>query len=125
MSSRKKLIRTKFRGEFLNRFGGRENIFWFDLLNEESLVKIVNREFDGINTSYAERGIKTEISTKDIEAFVADQYDPIRDARGLPGVINKTVDSIIINTQLNNPDAKGTLTVVYDKDTKQLTTSMK
>lgn len=117
-------LNKAFRSEFLNRFGGRENIFWFDALNEDSLVKIVEREFKGINESYANKGIVTKISSEDIRAFVADQYDPVRGARGLPGVINKTVDSIIINAQLNNPDVKGTLNVVYDKSAKHLTTNM-
>ena len=118
-------LNKTFKSEFLNRFGGRENIIWFNSLKVESLIKIVKREFTGINDAYSSKGITTNISDNDIEAFVTDQYDPVRGARGLPGIINKTVDSIIINEQLNNPNISGTLNVVYDNNIKSLTASMK
>lgn len=118
-------LNKTFKSEFLNRFGGRENIIWFNSLGTDSLVKIVKREFAGINDAYSSKGIITNISDADIDAFVTDQYDPVRGARGLPGVINKTVDSIIINEQLNNPNISGTLNVVYNRETKSLTASMK
>lgn len=122
-------LNKTFRNEFLNRFSGRENIIWFDSLSSDSLVKIVKREFKSINESYASSGITTTVSDDDIVAFVSDQYDTsggrARGARGLPGMISKTVDAIIINARLNNPDVKGTLNVVYDRDKKTLTTNMK
>jgi ATP-dependent Clp protease ATP-binding subunit ClpB len=114
-----------FRAEFLNRFAGRENIFWFDALSEQSLIKIVEREFRTINQAYSDMGIKTEIAMDDIKQFVSDQYDKTRGARGLPGIISKTVDAIIINQRLIDPTIRGTLTVIYNREKQKLEARIK
>lgn len=77
----------QYRPEFLNRFGGRENIICFNRLELDSIVRIVTRELDDLASAYAERGVNVIVSDEDILKFCKERYDVRTGARGLPGIV--------------------------------------
>jgi ATP-dependent Clp protease ATP-binding subunit ClpB len=91
-----------YRSEFLNRFNGRENIVPFNRLGLDSIERIVRREFDGLNNTYAQEGIEVAIADEELKKFCAAKYDPAVGARGLPGTIQTTVEPIIVDMILEN-----------------------
>jgi ATP-dependent Clp protease ATP-binding subunit ClpB len=108
-----------FKGEFLNRFNGRQNIYCFKKLDIASMEKIVRREIDSIDARYGEEGIQVRASDAAIHDFCVDQYDPRFGARGLPGFIKANLEPIIVNTLLEDEDVHGTAEVNYNSDIKR------
>jgi ATP-dependent Clp protease ATP-binding subunit ClpB len=102
-----------YRSEFLNRFAGRQNIICFNTLDLDSIEKIVRREFDGIDRTYSQDGIRIVVSDADLEAFCKAHYDPAIGARGLPGFIQANVEPIIVNLILDSA-RRGSLALAYD-----------
>jgi ATP-dependent Clp protease ATP-binding subunit ClpB len=103
-----------YRSELLNRFAGRENIYCFDTLTIDAMVKIVWREIQSFDAAYAPQGIKVDITNDTIEMFCRDHYDPTIGARGLPGYIKANLEPEVVNLILSYPDIKGTLVITYD-----------
>ena len=106
-------IEKTYRSEFLNRFAGRQNIICFKKLDLPSIEKIVRREFDSIDRTYAPEGIKVTVSEADLKAFCKAQYDPAIGARGLPGFIQANIEPIIVNMILET-DRRGKLDLAYN-----------
>jgi len=104
-----------YRSEFLNRFAGRQNIVCFNKLDLASIEKIVRREFDNMNQTYGQDGVKIVVSDDDLKAFCAAHYDPAIGARGLPGFIQTTVEPIIVNMILDG-NKSDTVTLTYRQD---------
>ncbi len=102
-----------YRSEFLNRFAGRQNIICFNTLDLASIEKIVRREFDSIDRTYAHDGIRIVVPDADLKAFCKAHYDPAIGARGLPGFIQANIEPIIVNLILDST-RRGTLTLAYD-----------
>jgi ATP-dependent Clp protease ATP-binding subunit ClpB len=102
-----------YRSEFLNRFAGRQNIICFNTLDLASIEKIVRREFDSIDRTYAHDGIRIVVPDADLKAFCKAHYDPAIGARGLPGFIQANIEPIIVNLILDSA-RRGTLTLAYD-----------
>jgi ATP-dependent Clp protease ATP-binding subunit ClpB len=108
-----KEIEKTYRSEFLNRFAGRQNIICFNKLDLPSIEKIVRREFDGIDKTYSQEGIKVTVNEDDLKAFCKGHYDPAIGARGLPGFIQANIEPIIVNMILET-DKRGPLALAYN-----------
>ncbi|WP_162918378.1 AAA family ATPase [Taklimakanibacter deserti] len=106
-------VEKTYRSEFLNRFSGRQNIICFNKLDLPSIEKIVRREFDSIDRTYAQEGIKVEVAEADLKAFCKAHYDPAIGARGLPGFIQANIEPIIVNMILDS-DKRGKLELAYN-----------
>ncbi|MBL8708635.1 MAG: ATP-dependent Clp protease ATP-binding subunit, partial [Rhodospirillaceae bacterium] len=109
-------IGQTYRSEFLNRFAGRQNIICFNTLDLASIEKIVRREFDSIDRTYGQDGIKIVVPEADLKAFCKAHYDPAIGARGLPGYIQANIEPIIVNRILDGSTAT-TLTLAFDEAT--------
>ncbi|MGE4247739.1 MAG: hypothetical protein AB7F09_00005, partial [Parvibaculaceae bacterium] len=102
-----------YRSEFLNRYAGRQNIICFNKLDLPSIEKIVRREFDGIDRTYSQEGIRVTVTEEDLKAFCKAHYDPAIGARGLPGFIQANIEPIIVNIILES-DKRGPLDLAYN-----------
>ncbi|WP_374378507.1 AAA family ATPase [Dongia sp.] len=109
-------IASTYRSEFLNRFAGRQNIVCFNRLDLPSIQKIVRREFDSIDGTYAAEGLRIRIADADLKAFCAGHYDPAIGARGLPGYIQTNVEPILVNMILEGRG--GEIVFTYDPETR-------
>ena len=108
-------LESTYRGEFLNRFNGRQNIIWFNRLGLDSIRRIFVREITDLNARYAERNITVSISEADIDRFCEGTYDPKVGARGLPGHIRSSVQPVIVDYVLSG--GKGAaFTILYDAE---------
>ncbi len=105
------LLKT-YRSEFLNRFGGRENIICFNSLNLDSIQKIVRREVNMLNDNYSDN-VKTIFDQDSLIAFCNDNYDPAIGARGLPAKIKKSLETPIVDKLLSSQEYKGVMNVSY------------
>jgi ATP-dependent Clp protease ATP-binding subunit ClpB len=94
-------VKKTYRSEFLNRFAGRQNLVCFNRLDLPSIEKIVRREFDAIDRTYAQDGIRIQFGDADLKAFCQVHYDPAVGARGLPGFIQANVEPQIVNRILD------------------------
>jgi ATP-dependent Clp protease ATP-binding subunit ClpB len=106
-------VEKTYRSEFLNRFSGRQNIICFNKLDLPSIEKIVRREFDSIDRTYTQEGIKVAVPEADLKAFCKAHYDPAIGARGLPGFIQANIEPIIVNMILDS-DKRGKLELAYN-----------
>ena len=115
-------LKEKFRPEFLNRFGGRQDIVGFKALGLPVIEKIVEREFRNLNQQIAETGrdIHVEASPETIKAMCRTVYDPETGARGVPGFIKNTVKRALSDAMLTSQSASGLATVTYDEQTGQV-----
>lgn len=118
-------LNNRYRNEFLNRFAGRQNIVCFKRLDLPSIEKIVKREIVNIDSTYSEQGIRVNITEENLVKFCRDHYDPMIGARGLPGYIQTTLEPVIVNTIIENPDYQGTIDVGYDEETKKFVFELK
>ncbi len=109
-----------FRNEFLNRFGGKENIVGFKKLEISTLERIARRELARLNDGIKERGLAVSLSEDDISQICSDRYDPMNGARAIPGYFAKAVRSKVARFMLQHPEQKGTLTMHYDATTKDV-----
>jgi ATP-dependent Clp protease ATP-binding subunit ClpA len=111
-----------YRPEFLNRFGGRENIVCFKRLGIDSIVKIVKRELSGLKSAYRENNIEVVFSDECIRTFCEDHYDAKHGARGLQGYIVAHIEPLIVNMILEQGIENVRLNLVYNKTTKSFDT---
>lgn len=107
-----------YRGEFLNRFNGRENILCFNRLDLPTVEKIVGKKIRELDACYGEQGMHIDMKPEQIKAFCADRYDPARGARGPVGFIESNMEPTIARALLVNPDATGTMKVEYSRETR-------
>jgi len=83
----------EYRAEFLNRFGGRENIVAFKVLPIEVIEFITRCQLNKVNSDLIEAGVTLKIRMSDecISALCKHQYHPERGARGIDGVFRTNV----------------------------------
>ena len=82
-----------YRAEFLNRFGGRENIVCFKILPLYVIELITRGQLNKVNRDLANAGNTLEITMSDenITNLCTYQYKPERGARGIDGVFRTNV----------------------------------
>lgn len=88
-----KALSERYRGEFLNRFDGRENIVGFKALPPSVIEMITASQLSKINKRMEEQGqeLKVVMDKEDIERFCAHNYKPERGARGIDGLFRRHV----------------------------------
>ncbi len=106
-------VSKTYRSEFLNRFAGRQNIVCFNKLDLPSIERIVRREFDSMDRTYGQDGVKLTVTEADLKAFCKAHYDPAIGARGLPGFIQANIEPIIVNMILDS-DKRGDIRLHYN-----------
>ena len=116
----KRELQGHFRNEFLNRFGGKENIVGFNKLELETLQRIAKRELENLNKGLEDKGLSVLLSTADINRICEDRYDPNNGARAIPGYFAKAVRSKVARFMLEHPEQKGTLCMEYAPDTRDV-----
>jgi ATP-dependent Clp protease ATP-binding subunit ClpB len=82
-----------YRAEFLNRFGGRENIVAFKVLPKEVIQFITRCQLDKVNADLVAADVTLELtmSDEDIARLCDHLYKPERGARGIDGVFRTNV----------------------------------
>lgn len=83
----------EYRAEFLNRFGGRENIVMFKVLPKEVIHQITRGQLNRVNSDLKAAGVDLTLSMgdEDISRLCEYQYRPERGARGIDGVFRTNV----------------------------------
>jgi ATP-dependent Clp protease ATP-binding subunit ClpB len=83
----------EYRAEFLNRFGGRENIVAFKVLPKEVIRFITRCQLDKVNADLAAADVTLELTMgdDDIYRLCEHQYKPERGARGIDGTFRTNV----------------------------------
>jgi ATP-dependent Clp protease ATP-binding subunit ClpB len=119
-----KELAARYRGEFLNRFNGRQNIYCFEKLDLSSIEKIVVREIAKLNAAYKESDIAITLPDSDLNVFCHDQYDPTTGARGLPGYIQANIEPFIVNALLQQGSFAGVVNLSYDREAKKFDVSL-
>lgn len=86
-------LSKEYRAEFLNRFGGRENIVAFKILPKEVIKYITRRQLDKVNSDLASADVKLKLtmSDEDVTRLCDYQYKPERGARGIDGIFRTNV----------------------------------
>jgi ATP-dependent Clp protease ATP-binding subunit ClpB len=86
-------LSSEYRAEFLNRFGGRENIVAFKVLPKEVIQFITRCQLDKVNADLADAGVTLELTMddEDIARLCDHLYKPERGARGIDGVFRTNV----------------------------------
>ncbi len=86
-------LSEEYRAEFLNRFGGRENIVCFKILPLYVIELIARGQLNKVNRNLKAAGNTLEItmSDKNINNLCTYQYKPERGARGIDGVFRTNV----------------------------------
>lgn len=116
---------TRYRSEFLNRFAGRQNIVCFKRLGINSIEKIVRREIQNLDDTYSEKSVNIEMGDEALKLFCRDHYNPMIGARGLPGYIQATLEPVVVNAIIDNPNFTGTFDVGYDTEKQTFSFKMK
>lgn len=83
----------EYRAEFLNRFGGRENIVMFKVLPKSVIHQITRGQLNRVNNDLKAAHVDLALSMddEDIERLCDYQYRPERGARGIDGVFRTNV----------------------------------
>jgi ATP-dependent Clp protease ATP-binding subunit ClpB len=86
-------LSLEYRAEFLNRFGGRENIVVFKVLSKEVIQFITRGQLDKVNADLVAANVTLELTMADEEIVrLCDHlYKPERGARGIDGVFRTNV----------------------------------
>lgn len=86
-------LNKEYRAEFLNRFGGRENIVAFKVLPKEVIQFITRCQLNKVNADLAAADVELELtmSDDDIARLCDYEYKPERGARGVDGTFRTNV----------------------------------
>ena len=114
----KKELKTKFSPEFLNRL---DDIIFFDQLNQEHVLKIVDIELDIFNERMAENNYSFKF-TKAAKDFLAKEgYDSKFGARPIKRAIQKYVEDIVADAIIEGQLIEGeTVTITKERDEDKL-----
>ena len=114
----KKELKTKFSPEFLNRL---DDIIFFDQLNQEHVLKIVDIELDIFNERMAENNYSFKF-TKTAKDFLAKEgYDSKFGARPIKRAIQKYVEDIVADAIIEGQLIEGkTVTITKERDEDKL-----
>jgi ATP-dependent Clp protease ATP-binding subunit ClpB len=112
-------LEDKFRPEFLNRIGGRENIIAFKVLSIDTILKIANVEIDKANESLKERGISLVMDSSEMKSLCESRYHPKTGARSIDGVFGSKIYPSIAKKILNGFSGSEIL-IKYDKSKNEI-----
>jgi len=99
-----KLLRTRFRPEFLNRI---DDVIVFHALAPEHLRKIVDLQVDVLRKRLADRRITLEVTPEALDALAKEGFDPQYGARPLRRLIQRKVQDPLAVMLLDGRFAEG------------------
>lgn len=111
-----KALKTNFSPEFLNRV---DDVIYFNSLNKEEIVKIIEIELKKVIGRVQELGIEIHVTEK-AKLFLADQgWDPNYGARPLRRSIQKHVEDLLAEEILNQSLPQGAIVDLDYDDLKE------
>jgi ATP-dependent Clp protease ATP-binding subunit ClpC len=114
----KKELKTKFSPEFLNRL---DDIIFFDQLNQEHVLKIVDIELDIFNERMAENNYSFKFTKVAKEFLAKEGYDSKFGARPIKRAIQKYVEDIVADAIIEGQLIEGkTITITKERDEDKL-----
>lgn len=114
----KKELKTKFSPEFLNRL---DDIIFFDQLNQEHVLKIVDIELDIFNERMAENNYSFKFTKAAKEFLAKEGYDSKFGARPIKRAIQKYVEDIVADAIIEGQLIEGkTVTITKERDEDKL-----
>ncbi|MCR4965422.1 MAG: ATP-dependent Clp protease ATP-binding subunit [Bacteroidales bacterium] len=108
-----KALKANFSPEFLNRV---DDVIYFNSLNKEDILKIVNIELEKVLSRVREIGVTVNITDEAKEYLVDSGWDPNYGARPLRRAIQKNVEDLLAEEILMQALPSGTV-VTLDYDT--------
>jgi len=116
-------LKDFFRPEFLNRL---DDIIVFDILNEESIKKIVSLQIDIVKKRLELKEIKLEVSEAVLEYLGKEGYNPQYGARPLKRLIQTKILTPVASFMISQGVIRGgTITVGINPKTKEFTFDVK
>jgi ATP-dependent Clp protease ATP-binding subunit ClpB len=97
-------LKDHFRPEFLNRI---DEIVLFDILSEESILKIVDLRIQVVKDRLANKGINLEISKEALSYLGKEGYNPHYGARPLNRLIQSKILNSVASSMISNGLKKG------------------
>lgn len=116
-------LKKTLRPEFLNRFGGGQNIKFFNALSVPAIERIARRELKKLNNKLEHRGLKVEMPDEELSQMCSGMYTKSEGARGIKGFIDTQMGKHISDIVLGSGDTKGIMTVAFNETTKTLEVS--
>ena len=114
----KKELKTKFSPEFLNRL---DDIIFFDQLNQEHVLKIVDIELNIFNERMAENNYSFKFTKAAKEFLAKEGYDSKFGARPIKRAIQKYVEDIVADAIIEGQLIEGkTVTITKERDEDKL-----
>ena len=114
----KKELKTKFSPEFLNRL---DDIIFFDQLNQEHVLKIVDIELNIFNERMAENNYSFKFTKAAKEFLAKEGYDSKFGARPIKRAIQKYVEDIVADAIIEGQLIEGkTITITKERDEDKL-----
>lgn len=115
-------LTEQYRPEFLARFNGRRNIICFNTLSLDVIEKIAVREIKRLNEMVQRTNpdVIIEMEAGALRSMCEDHYEPSSGARGITGYVEGVLKPQIANTVLFDEEAKGTIRVEYDHDSRSI-----
>lgn len=109
-----------YRGEFLNRFNGRQNIVCFNKLELSTIEMIAKRDIGKLNKMVQRSIPKLGVAMTEhaIASMCKDYYKPVNGARGVTGYIESSIKPEIASTVLFDTKTEGTINIDYCTESK-------
>jgi ATP-dependent Clp protease ATP-binding subunit ClpC len=106
-------VKKHFKPEFINRL---DNTVIFETLNKESLLKVVDLEFNKLKKRVDNEHIKIDL-TDEAKSYLADKgYQPEMGARPLRRIIQQEIEDPLAEKLLLNQGSEKTYVISADKD---------
>ena len=107
-----KLLRSKFRPEFINRL---DEIVYFRALTAENMRGIIELQLKELSRRMAERGLKLAVTEKAKDAILENGTDQVFGARPIKRFIQGRIESLIARFIIaESPEEGSTVTVDYN-----------
>ena len=111
-----KLLKTRFRPEFLNRL---DEIVFYKPLSKKEIYPIIDLMLDGLRKRLEDKQLELEVTDEAKEFIAKEGYDPIYGARPLKRYIQSKLETLIARTMIAN-DLDPFTTIKVDSDGEKL-----
>ncbi len=106
-------VKKRFKPEFINRL---DATVIFKSLDKESLRKIVDLEFDKLQSRVSRKDLELTLSDKAKDFLVEKSYQPEMGARPLRRVIEQYLEDVLAEKLLLNPDLEKSYYITTDNE---------
>ncbi len=107
-----RLLKTRFRPEFLNRI---DEIVYYKPLTRKEIASIVNLMVKGLNARMEEKQLRVSLSDEAMEALIDRGFDPVYGARPLKRYLQSKVETLIARRMIAGDVEPGS-TLIVDLD---------